>query len=146
MSLVRTRSKNIIDIFDHFDNSENSILLRYSLSKPKNATKIAELLEEDVYGKKSPLRPYIYDKTTKVNYLLNDNNGPITPYKASGMNVSFIEIELPNYNKSQNLITILRNKRIKAEKERDVHYANIQKWNYQLKKVNFEIQNIKKLI
>ena len=41
-------------------------------------------------------------------------------------------------------ITIQRNKRIRAEEEKNIHDINIVKWDFELKKVKFEIQSIQK--
>jgi len=144
MSLARTTSTNITDIINELDDFVNSLPSRRALSKPETATLDAERLEEDVYGEKSPSRPCKYNKYTKVNYLLKDNNGPITPYKASGKNVSFQEVDSPIFEYSDELINIQRNKRIRAEEEKNIHDANIVKWDFELKKVKFEIQSIQK--
>ena len=144
MSLVRTTSTNITDIVNELDDFVNSLMSSTDLSKPETATLNARLLEEDVYGEKSPSRPCKYDESTKVNYLLKDNNGPITPYEASGKNVSFQEVDSPIFEYSDEPITIQRNKRIRAEEEKNAHDINIVKWDFELKKVKFEIQSIKK--
>lgn len=144
MSLVRTTSRNITDIMNELDDFVNSLLTSSDLSKPKTATLNAELLEEDVYGEKSLYRPCKYDDSTKVNYLLEDVNGPITPYKASGKNVYFQEVDSPIFEYSDEPITIQRNKRIRAEEEKNIHDINIVKWDFELKKVKFEIQSIQK--
>ena len=144
MSLARTTSKNITDIMNELDDFVNSLMSSTDLSKPETATLNAELLEEDVYGEKSPLRPSEYDYSTKVNYLLEDINGPISPYKASGKNVSFQEVDSSIFEYFDELITIQRNKRIRAEEEKNIHDINIVKWDFELKKVKFEIQSIQK--
>lgn len=144
MPLARTTTKNITEIMNELDDFINSLPSRNDLSKPETATLNAELLEEDVYGEKSPSRPYKYDESTKVNYLLEDNNGPITPYKASGKNVSFQEVDSPIFEYSDEPIIIQRNKRIRAEEEKNIHDINIVKWDFELKKVKFEIQSILK--
>ena len=95
MPLARTTTKNITKIMNELDDFVNSLPSRNNLSKPETASLNAELLEEDVYGEKSPSHPCKYDESTKVNYLLKDINGPITPYKASGKNVYFQEVDSP---------------------------------------------------
>lgn len=110
MPLARMTTKNITEIMNELDEFVNILPSKTDLSKPETATLNAELLEEDVYGINPPSRPCKYDESTKVNYLLEDNNGPITPYKASGKNISFQEVDSPIFEYSDELITIQKNK------------------------------------